>query len=201
VTPTVTAHPSSTGASAATGSTPSREPTVVTTFEPFGTSGLNADITAVRTVTGSCWTGAISSPRPDAWRCNGVGTEYPCFASPYVIWPRVVVCPVFSKEKDPDRVLLINLTQRLPLRYGNSPEDSATASRSPFLIVLSDGTTCALQTGTLDFIGNRPEFAYCLGRETALVGRIDRSQPTWTVSAAAKGSSDLVKLSIAQVFV
>jgi hypothetical protein len=94
-----------------------------------------------QTMSGSCWTLSIASPRAGAWRCSSNSRIYdPCF-SPQDETGYVICTTLPLRELQGSRM---NLTQPLP--------DITPPSQLPVVLALEldDGTTCQfLTTGTL----------------------------------------------------
>lgn len=92
---------------------------------------------------GSCWTGAISVTRPDAWRCMQENTIYdPCFSSTD---PNIVICDADPSQNKAGFAL--QLTKPLP-----EAEQVQISGENSWLLQLADGTVCRPFTGTMPII-------------------------------------------------
>ena len=154
---------------------PPRAPaaTSVTVYEPWEASGLASGVVAIKHVRGYCWIGAFRSGRQDAWRClAGNGIEDPCFANPYQAPVSTGACPT----RTPTRVLVLSLTQPLPLRSANSGR-----SVGPWLYQLGDGAQCEAITGTTVSIAGMTAWAACSNGAT-LVGAIHHAREWWVLA-------------------
>lgn len=112
---------------------PALDRTAVQTFHP----GLPAH---GKVVEGSCWTGSLAVPRPDAWRCT-VGNEIhdPCFTT--TAGSGRLVCgadPASGKAG-----FILKLTQPLP-DAGNT-----SSKGRPWIVQLVGGAVCRPYTGTM----------------------------------------------------
>jgi hypothetical protein len=107
-------------------------------FRVFTPAGKLLGGTVARDRSGSCFAGSIGLPRPDAWRCM-TGNEIldPCLESPRGP-ARPLICVVAGGR------LALRLTRPLPLGMRNRPE----AGFFPWRLILANGDTCQLFTGT-----------------------------------------------------
>ncbi len=93
---------------------------------------------------GECWTDSIAVARSGVWRCI-VDNEIhdPCFSSPGLTG--AVIC-----DADPARNTagsVVKLTKPLPKPSTDEPPDSR-----PWLVKLTDGTICEIETGTTGMV-------------------------------------------------
>src|SRR5262245_44310658 len=107
--------------------------TEVTIFHPAVPSGPKRS--------GECWTDSIAVARAGVWRCMVDNEIYdPCFSSPGL--NGAVICGANPASKEPGFVL--ELTKPLP-----KPSTPGLIHPRPWLVQLSDGTVCEIQTGTI----------------------------------------------------
>ena len=150
-------------------------PTRLVRFHAFARNG-RVLVETRRTLRGSCFSGSIGLPRPDAWRCL-VGNELldPCLESPR--GPSVpLVCVA-------DRIAVrLRLTKPLPASMRNGRERSFFAWR----LVLRGGDVCERFTGTASGAVQGQGLVYgCRsGGTTTDPNRAGRS---WTVRYLRKG--------------
>src|SRR2546430_17289321 len=106
--------------------------TEVTVFHP--------PVPAASTRSGNCWTNSIAVPRPGVWRCM-VGNEIcdPCFSTRDLT--KALICDANPAKGSAGFVL--KLTKRLPHQSPIPPVYSR-----PWIVKLSDGVTCEIETGT-----------------------------------------------------
>ena len=162
-----------------------------TLFEPFTSAGR--PVSPVRkTITGSCWTASLASPRADAWRCMS-GNEIidPCFSSAQA--RAIVLC---STSGPWDRGLLeIKLIKKLPTRYANRGKPSTAGL--PWALETANGWKCELATGaTSVIVGLRLNY-FCEGAKRGLWGSPARGSQPWHIYAAfpsARTLSDQVDI-------
>jgi hypothetical protein len=147
-------------------------------FRVFKGSGKVVGLRVTKTLHGSCFTGSIGLPRPDAWRCMaGNFILDPCLESP--LGPRVpLVCVTGDKA---ERLVL---TKPLARSLGNGPEKRFFAWR----LVLANGDVCERFTGTAAGVVQGQGLVYgCTSGGTTT--EPNKSQPAWTVRYLAKGKS------------
>ncbi|MBV8137250.1 MAG: hypothetical protein JO121_16720 [Deltaproteobacteria bacterium] len=158
--------------------------TQVTWFSPSVPSGPIQE--------GSCWTRSIAADRPGAWRCIvGNGIHDPCFQVAPI--ENEVICdanPVLGKSG-----FVMKLTTPLPL-----VTTPPTASASPWILELKDGSVCERFTGTRPAVNNQPAVWSCIKpgvppspRTNSLVTKVHPGK-LWTAeryaeSAVAMGNS------------
>jgi len=146
-------------------------PKVYRAFTPHGNS-----VFRTRLRHGSCFVGASSINRRDAWRCTGGHLIYdPCFSSSKR--PGIVLCP-----NDPWSGTGVKLRLTARLRGGNGPAPSTRAR--PWAVELYDGRRCQVITGASSILqGQRANFD-CGRKQDALWGNPDRSTAPWTIFTA-----------------
>jgi hypothetical protein len=165
----------------------------VDTIGPWTNTGaVSPGATVTGTATGSCFTGAESTGRTDAYRCSVGNNLYdPCF-SPLTANPTTVMCLGSS----PTRYLSVKLTQPLS---GANPEPSAGSVPNPLVIVLADNDYCTLVTGgTTTLAGLRMN--YDCTSKGALYGFPDRTGVLWTITYLAPGAATGVSTPIATAY-
>ena len=161
------------GAPAAAGPT-----TTLAYFRVFTADGRLVGVHVAKTLRGSCFTGSIGLPRPDAWRCL-VGNELldPCLESP--LGARVpLVCVTGATA------VRLRLTKPLPAKFGNGPERTFF----PWRLVLAGGDVCERFTGTAAGQVQGQGLVYgCTSGGTTTDPT--RTAAAWTVRYLAKGRS------------
>lgn len=112
--------------------------TKVTTYEPAVPRGP--------AISGWCWSRSIAVNRRGTWRCMEGNRIYdPCFS--VAALKQAVVCDANPAADRPGFVL--KLTRPLPAA------ERAPFHPQPWLIRLSDGSTCQALTGTLAFVAGQ----------------------------------------------
>jgi hypothetical protein len=161
-------------------------PTTIVAYQPFTVAGsLKASIRVDDTLSGSCFTGSIASPRKDAWRCTVANDLYdPCF-SDLSGTATFVACPEFGSA--PRTVDRIDLTEPLPAN-GNAAEPG-TRKGLPWLVLARPyAGYCTRLTGTPNTFEGKMEYYDC-GRGGSLVGRPNRSTARWTAKLLTEGDN------------
>jgi hypothetical protein len=133
-----------------------------------------------RTLHGSCFSGSIGLPRPDAWRCTAGNLVLdPCLESP--LGPTApLVCVTYTGNQ----AVRFVLTKPLPKKYVNRPEKRFFAWR----LVLANGDVCERLTGTAAGVVQGQGLVYgCASGGTTTVP--NRSRTAWTVRYLARGTS------------
>jgi hypothetical protein len=93
---------------------------------------------------GECWTDSIAVSRPGGWRCMVDNAIYdPCFSGAGL--SGAVICDANPAKGTAGFIL--KLTKPLP-----KPSSEAAAHPRPWLVKLSEGTTCEIQTGTIALV-------------------------------------------------
>jgi hypothetical protein len=118
--------------------------TEVIIYEPFTRSGTVAagiDVVA-RSDNADCYSGAISSPRADAFRCSTRQDLLydPCFLDQ--VGPPRLAC---WRGPGPSQVVIVTPEHPFPPRQNHGSADPGGGS--PWLIELSNGQYCAADTG------------------------------------------------------
>ncbi len=127
---------------------------------------------------GECFSGSLSIPRPEAWRCMA-GNQIldPCFGGDN---GESVVCGAYPALDTPSFTL--NLTSPLP-----TPNPPAAESAQAWVVELADGTICDFGTGATTGIGDKRLNYLCSSdnRDMA-VGLLGDLQPgtVWTAEKA-----------------
>jgi hypothetical protein len=166
-------------AAAAIGATGAPATTIVH-FRVFTPSGKVVGVRVMKTLHGSCFSGSIGLPRPDAWRCiAGNFILDPCLESP--LGPKVpLVCTTYTAN----RAVRFVLTKPLPKKFENNPEKRFFAWR----LVLANGDVCERFTGTAAGVVQGQGLVYgCTSGGTTT--EPNTSRPGWTVRYLAKGRS------------
>jgi len=141
----------------------------------------------------SCQSGAITTQRPDAWRCV---TADPCFA-PSVNGGSQVAC---ASNPWSNEVQILNLTRPITRETSQcfSAAGGCTDGRvkmdfttAPWALELTNGIRCVKATGTLSGFADITFLWYCQmadGQNAGSAGsfpgadaNLDRSAPLWTV--------------------
>lgn len=147
--------------------------TTAVVYNPWSSTDLKHGFTVVARVKGSCWTNALTTDRPDAWRCM-VGNDIydPCFAGSS---HSVVACAGDPFNK---RVLLVTLTKPLP--HGSDPTTRWLQPKGePWGVQLTNGEKCSFATGATDVAQGMRMNYECKGNDF-IVGFPNRSEPVWT---------------------
>jgi hypothetical protein len=159
--------------------------TKIVHFQAFDLSGRTAGIHIDRSASGSCFSGSIGMPRPDAWRCMA-GNQIldPCLQAPEGAAP--LVCIAGAKA------IRLRLTKALP----RSLRNKATRKFFAWRLVLQTGDVCDRFTGTSAGTIQGRDLVYGCRSGGATTGPI-RGRPFWTVSYLPKGAnpSDYSRLS------
>lgn len=185
--------------------------TEVVVIEPWTAAGLASDFTIVAEVSGSCFAGALTAARADAWRCSythaaddapdGVLPPAisqlldPCLENPYdTTSPLACLGPEGA-------VTLLTTTEPLPREHANR----ADLRVLPIAITLDDGDECALTTGatiTVDVAGERQRVNYFCRSGGVLIGEPDQADVIWTIlfSADPRGLGPLQTAGIARAY-
>jgi hypothetical protein len=165
--------------------------TRIVRFNPFDMSGSGGGIAVGRTFSGSCFSGSIAMPRPDAWRCS-VGNEIydPCLTAP--IGPAPLICVAGRTA------IRLKLVKALP-RSRRNPD---TGRFSAWRLTLRNGDVCDRLTGTTVAIEGR-SLAYGCRSGGSITAPL-RGHPFWTARYLPKGADAstverLARLRIAQV--
>lgn len=149
-----------------------------------------------------CQSGAVSTQRPDAWRC---GTADPCF-SPTLFSATTVAC---GRAPWSNEVVLLTLSRPLP-----SPEQCSMMENScprqldlnspPWALELANGARCSIFAGT---ISSQAGLSLLYGCEDGgFVGIADRdapfdtSQPQWRAFYAPKDGTVIEQVGILVVW-
>jgi hypothetical protein len=154
--------------------------TKIVHFRVFTPAGKVVGVRVTKTLHGSCFSGSIGLPRPDAWRCMaGNFILDPCLESPR--GPKVaLVCVTYAANK----AVRFVLTKPLPKRFENSPEKRFFAWR----LVLANGDVCERFTGTAAGAVQGQGLVYgCTSGGTTTAP--NESRAAWTVRYLAKGKS------------
>jgi eukaryotic-like serine/threonine-protein kinase len=154
--------------------------TKIVHFRVFTPAGRIVGVSVTKTLHGSCFSGSIGLPRPDAWRCMaGNFILDPCLESPR--GPKVpLVCVTYAR----DRAVRFVLTKPLPAKFRNRPERRFFAWR----LVLANGDVCERFTGTSAGAVQGEGLVYgCTSGGTTT--EPNRTRPGWTVRYLAKGRS------------
>jgi len=133
-----------------------------------------------KTLHGSCLSGSIGLPRPDAWRCiAGNFILDPCLESP--LGPKVpLICVTYTG----DTAVRFTLMKPLPKKFENHPEKRFLAWR----LVLANGDVCERFTGTAAGVVQGRGLVYgCTSGGTTT--EPNRSGAAWAVRYLAKGKS------------
>jgi hypothetical protein len=159
--------------------------TKIVHFQAFDLSGRTAGIHIDRSASGSCFSGSIAMPRPDAWRCM-IGNQIldPCLQAPEGAAP--LVCIAGTKA------IRLRLTKPLPLSQRNKVPKRFFAWR----LVLQSGDVCDVFTGTAAGTIQGHDLVYgCRSGGTTTLPV--RGRPFWSVWYLRKGAdpADSTKLS------
>ena len=152
-------------------------------FTPRGVVALQ-----VRSRSGYCWEGSITTPRRDAWRCLVGNRIYdPCLSS--ARRAGIVVCPDAPWLRTGAE---IRLTKRLPKAYGN--HRTASTRLEPWGLELYGGRRCVFASGTTEVVqGQRLNYFCGASSREGLWGRPDRAIEPWTILTAPLDAKELTK--------
>lgn len=172
---------------------------------PWTPEGLKPEFVVSEELTGTCFGGALTAGRVDAWRCavdradESLGTYSqlldPCLENPFD--PESALACL-----SPDgQVVLLTLAEPLPRAFAN-PADQETL---PVSLVLDSGDECDLATGatiTVDIDGDRQRVNYLCRSGGVLIGEPDKSGAIWTIkySADPRAEGDILTMGIARAF-
>lgn len=146
-------------------------------YQAFTSSGKPAYRVA-HALRGSCYSGADSVNRDDAWRCiSGNALFDPCFSSAQA--KRIVLCPSTPFGSS---VVEIKLTKGLP--SGMADKDKPSSSGSPWAIETTTGLKCVMDTGATNAIGSVRANYGCTRGSDWLWGDPSRSTEPWTIRIA-----------------
>jgi hypothetical protein len=159
-------------------------------YGAFTSSGAPA-YSVARSLRGSCFSGAQSVNRHDAWRCiSGNALFDPCFSSTKA--HGIVLCPStpFSSS-----VIELKLTKRLP--SGMADKGNPSTSGLPWAIETTTGLKCVMDTGATNVIGTTRANYSCNRGTGWLWGDPARRTEPWTIRIAplsAKRLSQRVRI-------
>lgn len=170
---------------------------------PWSPDGLKPEFTVIEELAGSCFGGALTAGRVDAWRCAvdrsdetlGAYSQLldPCLENPFDAGsPLACLLPDGA-------VALLTLTEPLPRAFAN-PADHETL---PISLVLDNGDECNLATGatiTVPIDGEQQRVNYLCRSGSVLIGEPDTSDAIWTIrySADPRGEGEILKMGIAR---
>ncbi len=151
------------------------KPTQVLVFMPWTASGLQGGFGISVRVRGLCWTHAIATTRPDAWRCTAGNDIYdPCFVNPEHRDEVVCAETPFSRS-----LVFIRLSKALSERNG-AMTHWLQHKGQPWAVRLDNGDKCAVITGATDVVAGR-RLNYACVRSGWIAGFPDRAAGTiWT---------------------
>lgn len=177
--------------------TPITESTTQHLFQPFGPTGVAPELKVSQTVEGHCWVGSLAdSYRSDAWRCAaGNNILDPCFADPF----RNQDFLICSESPLSETVIVLNLTEPLPVLSTPPPETVELRKALPWAIELEEGHVCHFATGATGAIGGKRLNYGCTGGGSVW-GELDMSQPVWTAFFQPSGSTALSQLGVKAVW-
>jgi hypothetical protein len=177
-----------TAAVVATATAAASERTQLTIYHAFTASGAPT-VRVTSTIRGHCWTGSLSSPRADAWRCMSSNFIYdPCFSSTSV--RGIVLCPATGLWSS--AAIEIRLTQSLPTNYGN--QDKPSTAGLPWALVTTSGWKCLLDTGAAGVINGRRANYVCSRTKDWLWGAPRRRSEPWRIYAAPVSAAKLSRM-------
>jgi hypothetical protein len=151
-----------------------------------------------------CQSGAITTERPDAWRC---GTADPCFAPPFSLSVTVVAC---SSAPWTNEVVLLELSRPLPTPAAcREMQPSAcpgpvSLSGQPWAVELANGVRCTHMTGTISTQAGLGLVYGCEGGGSiGVVNRdepFDTSLPQWRAFYLAENAVTIEQLGVLVVW-
>lgn len=182
-------------------------PTEIKLFAPWLPNGmLNPAITVTAremfmgnpNLPSDCQAGAISTQRPDAWRC---GTADPCFA-PTPFSAREVAC---ATNPAANEVVLLTLSRPLPgpeqcSAMANSCPRALDLDSTPWVLELANGATCRTFTGTISSVGGLGLVYGCDdGGSVGVADRnapFDKSLPQWRAFYLPRNGTAVVQVGV-----
>jgi hypothetical protein len=170
-------------AALASGAYASRATTIATLYRPLSSTAVV--VISGPTRSGSCWEGAITTPRRDAWRCISGNYIYdPCFSS--LRTPRIALCVT---EPWRDRGVRLQLTRSLPSSLANRGPLSIRSR--PWALELQDGTRCIFDSGASRVLQRLRANYFCRRGGAELFGLPDRRSEPWTIASAGARATHL----------
>ncbi|MGI8424625.1 MAG: hypothetical protein ACR2NO_11055 [Chloroflexota bacterium] len=184
-----------------------QEPTEIKLFAPWLPNGmLNPAITVTAremfmgnpNLPSDCQAGAISTQRPDAWRC---GTADPCFA-PTPFSAREVAC---ATNPSANEVVLLTLSRPLPgpeqcSAMPNSCPRALDLDSTPWVLELANGATCRTFTGTIASVAGLGLVYGCEdGGSVGVAERnapFDKSLPQWRAFYLPRNGTAVVQVGV-----
>lgn len=163
-------------------------PTHLVIYSPFSINGgLAPGVKVTARASGYCWTGSLSDPRSDAWRCFRGNLIYdPCFSGSFVT--KWVACPLSAPFGA--HVLRLNLTKPLPFALADKTSDPTAGD--PTTVRLTTGVTCVFADGATGTLAGMRLNYVCAGGAW-LVGDPRRNTPTWTIFYVPRLSSSQIR--------
>jgi hypothetical protein len=156
-------------------------------YEPFNSAGKPVGH-VTHTYTGSCYSGSLSSPRKDAWRCiSGNALLDPCFSSSKA--KHFVLCPVTGPWSS--KVVKLKLIKKLPKAQGGKANPSTHGM--PWALVTVKGWKCQLDTGATRVVHHQRENYFCKGTKQWLYGSPERGSEPWKIYVAGPKANHLSK--------
>lgn len=156
--------------------------TKATIYHAFTSTGA-LKFTA-RTVSGSCFSGAISIDRKDAWRCISGNALYdPCFSTP--LNPSVVACP----DSGLRRGVKMLLTKKLPRKFAD--HGSPTLKDQPWNIQTASYRHYVYSSGASSVLDGERANYFSRGVKAALWGFPSRATEPWTILWAPFNATSL----------
>lgn len=176
--------------------------TEIKIFVPFNPRGeLNPNLQVGGRVTvPQCQAGAITTTRPDAWRCV---TADPCFVPQFIGNQMELAC-----ANNPWSGEVTLLTIEMPLQsqdecMAGPPlcRQQLNLDRAPWALELANGARCTLFTGTISSLAGVGQTYGCTNpmgtAGGATQGVVDRTEPLWRVFFLPDG--DFVMADVAVV--
>jgi hypothetical protein len=145
------------------------------TLNPAITVRLREPFMGNPNLASDCQSGAITTERPDAWRC---GTADPCFAPPFALNVTVVAC---ASAPWTNEVVLLELSRPLPTPTECRDMQPAACpgpvslSGQPWAVDLANGARCTHMTGTIPTQAGLGLVYAC--DNGGSIGVVDRDEP------------------------
>jgi hypothetical protein len=176
--------------------------TEIRIFVPFQLNGqLNPNLRIQTRETlmppAGCQAGAITTTRPDAWRCV---TADPCFVPQFAANQMTLACAT-----NPWSGEVVLLTIETPLR---TPEECMmppfcrqplNLNRQPWAMELANGARCVMGTGTIPSLGGMGLPYFCMdaqGQPGGNAAAPNRDVSPWTTFYLAPGSYEMVQVAV-----
>lgn len=181
------------GLALATSAVAGSQRTTVTVYRGFAANGKS--LISGPTVSGTCLSSSLVTPRRDAWHCMAGSQLYdPCFSSSGA--SGVVLCVTAPWSKTGVKVRLSR-----PLPNASAKSGAPSSGNQPWALQLYNGQTCVLTSGAALVVSGQSLDYTCTGVTSGgLWGFPSRHSQPWTIFSApatAKQLTTRVKIKLA----